>query len=120
MPKRPSQHLKLRYKARRSPIGTWLLRGERDRLFALAEAHGVTLAVYLRAVVADIIAEEPTLGKYSPVKLDDFVNRCRPISTWVLKTEHKHLQMLASSQGVSLSAYLRAVVTDVLEEESPK
>lgn len=122
MPKRPPQHPRLRlyFKNRRTPVGTWLLRDERDRLCALAEAHGVTLSLYLRAVVVDAVVDEAvptTIGQNSNGKLHDFVNRCRPISTWVLKDERDRLQMLASAQGVSLSAYIRALVADVLAEE---
>lgn len=120
MPKRPPQHPQLRYKERRSPIGTWLLRDERDRLCALAAAHGVTLSLYLRAVVVDAVVEEmvpTTIGQDATGRLYDFVNRCRPISTWVLKDERARLQTLAAAQGVSLSAYLRALIADVLAEE---
>jgi hypothetical protein len=130
MPRRPPQHPPLRYKERRRPIGTWLLREERDQLRALADTHGVSLAVYLQAVVVDVIAEITVRGykakaaqmavspQSSSAKLQDFVNCYRPVSTWVLSDERKCLQILANSRGVSLSAYLRTVIADVLAEET--
>lgn len=48
----------LLFEQRRRPISTWVLKDERNRLKVLAGAEGVTLAVYLRAVIADVMFEE--------------------------------------------------------------
>lgn len=56
--RRPPLHPKLRYKELRRPVGTWLPVAEHQKLCAIAEAHGVTVATYLKAIVVDVLAEE--------------------------------------------------------------
>ena len=42
----------------KKPVCTWLSTLDYDRLHAIADANGVTLAAYLRAIIVDTIADE--------------------------------------------------------------
>lgn len=54
------------YNERNKPLTTWLTADEVARFQALAKAHGVTAAAYLRAVVVDALGDEKyTLSSYT-------------------------------------------------------
>jgi len=46
------------YHQDKAGITTWVTRAERDLLFAIANASGVTVAAYFKAIIADVLAEE--------------------------------------------------------------
>lgn len=51
--------------------------------------------------------------------IDNPIDR-RAIGTWVTREQYELFNDIAKQHGVSMSAYLRAVVVDVLAEEGPK
>lgn len=53
MPKRPHA-----YNIRNLPLTTWMSDGQARRFRAVAEAHGVSAAAFLRAIVLDALADE--------------------------------------------------------------
>lgn len=46
------------YNFRNMPLTTWLTCGQVERLRAIAKAHGVSAAAFLRAIVIDVLADE--------------------------------------------------------------
>lgn len=42
----------------KKPTCTWLSDADHNRLSALAEANGVTVAAYLRSIIVDALADE--------------------------------------------------------------
>lgn len=47
-----------KYKYRNKPITTWLSCSQVERLAAIARAHGVTVATFMRAIVIDVLDDE--------------------------------------------------------------
>lgn len=43
-----------------------------------------------------------------------------PVATWLTPREKVLLYLIAKQQRVSIAAYLRAVIIDVIDEEAPK
>ena len=55
------------YHSRNDPLTTWLTADERAKFVALAKAHGVTAAAFLRAIAVDAMADEQyVLSAYIP------------------------------------------------------
>ena len=55
------------YNRENEPVTTWLTPDERAKFAALAKAHNVSVAAYLRALVVDALAEENyTLSAFVP------------------------------------------------------
>lgn len=46
------------YHAGKKPVTTWLQDADYALFYSIAQSHGVTAATYLRAVIADVLAEE--------------------------------------------------------------
>lgn len=46
------------YKLTNQPLTTWLSGSQVERFRAIAKAHGVTAATFLRAIVLDALADE--------------------------------------------------------------
>lgn len=53
------------------------------------------------------------------VKPPDRVLR-KPVCTWVSRTDYERFHAIADSNGVTVAAYLRAMIVDVLAEGGPK
>ena len=55
------------YHSRNDPLMTWVSADERAKFVALAKAHNVTAAAFLRAIVVDALADENyVLSAYIP------------------------------------------------------
>lgn len=46
------------YNLRNKPLTTWLSHSQGERFAAIAKAHGVSIAAFLRSIVVDILDEE--------------------------------------------------------------
>lgn len=71
-----------------------------------------------------IAVDEPDLEQKLLARLNNIAqkkqNCAKPVGTWISPQEKAILYLIAKANRVSISAYLRSMIIDVIAEEGPK